>query len=85
MTLLIALKNSLRQNANKHGRNGSSSSSQNQNHYSDEITIQSFQKQYDQMTENKEKLKDFSGLLIQQIDTMSDVAEAFSDFAFTQT
>ena len=27
------------------------------------------------------KLNNFSSLLIQQIDTMSDVAEAFSDFA----
>ena len=46
------------------------------------LTIQSFQKQYDPNDpENKQKLKDFSSLLIQQIDTMSDVAEAFSDFA----
>ena len=46
------------------------------------LTIQSFQKQFDPNDpENKQKLKDFSSLLIQQIDTMSDVAEAFSDFA----
>ena len=46
------------------------------------LTIQSFQKQYDPNDpESKQKLKDFSSLLIQQIDTMSDVAEAFSDFA----
>ena len=46
------------------------------------LTIQSFQKQYDPNDpENKQKLKDFSSLLIQQIDIMSDVAEAFSDFA----
>ena len=46
------------------------------------LTIQSFQKQYDPNDpENKQKLKDFSTLLIQQIDTMSEVAEAFSDFA----
>ena len=46
------------------------------------LTIQSFQKQYDPNDpENEEKLKDFSSLLIQQIDTMSEVAEAFSDFA----
>ena len=46
------------------------------------LTIQSFQKQYDPNDpENKQKLKDFSSLLIQQIDTMSEVAEAFSDFA----
>ena len=46
------------------------------------LTIQSFQKQYDPNDpENEQKLKDFSSLLIQQIDTMSEVAEAFSDFA----
>ena len=46
------------------------------------LTIQSFQHQYDPNDpENKKKLNDFSSLLIQQIDTMSEVAEAFSNFA----
>jgi len=46
------------------------------------LTIQSFQHQYDPNDpDNKKKLNDFSNLLIQQIDTMSDVAEAFSNFA----
>ncbi len=46
------------------------------------LTIQSFQNKFDPNDpENKNKLNDFSSLLIQQIDTMSDVAEAFSDFA----
>jgi nitrogen fixation/metabolism regulation signal transduction histidine kinase len=46
------------------------------------LTIQSFQHQYDPNDpDNKKKLNDFSTLLIQQIDTMSEVAEAFSNFA----
>jgi len=46
------------------------------------LTIQSFQHQYDPNDpENKRKLNDFSSLLIQQIDTMSEVADAFSNFA----
>ena len=46
------------------------------------LTIQSFQHQYDPNDpDNEKKLSDFSSLLIQQIDTMSEVAEAFSNFA----
>lgn len=46
------------------------------------LTIQSFQRKYDPNDpDSKIKLNDFSNLLIQQIDTMSEVAEAFSDFA----
>ena len=46
------------------------------------LTIQSFQHKYDSNdSDNKEKVSNFSDLLIQQIDTMSDVAEAFSNFA----
>ncbi|MFQ3340921.1 MAG: two-component system nitrogen regulation sensor histidine kinase NtrY [Flavobacteriaceae bacterium] len=46
------------------------------------LTIQSFQHKYDPNDpDSKEKLSNFSKLLIQQIDTMSEVAEAFSNFA----
>jgi len=46
------------------------------------LTIQSFQRKYDPNDpDSRNKLNDFSNLLIQQIDTMSEVAEAFSDFA----
>ena len=46
------------------------------------LTIQSFQKYFDPNdTDNQNKLNDFTNLLIQQIDTMTDVAEAFSNFA----
>jgi hypothetical protein len=46
------------------------------------LTIQSFQHKYDSNdSDNKEKVSNFSDLLIQQIDTMSEVAEAFSNFA----
>ena len=46
------------------------------------LTIQSFQHRYDPNDPDiKKKVNDFSSLLIQQIDTMSEVAEAFSDFA----
>ncbi len=46
------------------------------------LTVQSFQQMYDPNDpDNKQKIKEFSKLLIQQIDTMTDVAEAFSDFA----
>ena len=46
------------------------------------LTIQSFQRKYDPNDPDSQiKLNDFSNLLIQQIDTMSEVAEAFSDFA----
>ena len=46
------------------------------------LTIQSFEHTFNpDDPENNQKLKEFSKLLIQQIDTMSEVAEAFSDFA----
>lgn len=46
------------------------------------LTIQSFQRKFDPEDPNiKQKLNDFSESLIQQIDTMSAVASAFSDFA----
>ena len=46
------------------------------------LTIQSFQHKYDSNDpDNEEMISNFSDLLIQQIDTMSDVAEAFSNFA----
>lgn len=46
------------------------------------LTIQSFQHRYDPNDPDiKKRVNDFSSLLIQQIDTMSEVAEAFSDFA----
>lgn len=46
------------------------------------LTIQSFQQRFDPTAENSlEKLNDFSKTLIEQIDTMSRVASAFSDFA----
>jgi len=46
------------------------------------LTIQSFQHTFNpDDPDSSQKLKDFSKLLIQQIDTMSEVAEAFSDFA----
>lgn len=46
------------------------------------LTIQSFQQRFDPAAENSfEKLNDFSQTLIEQIDTMSRVASAFSDFA----
>ena len=46
------------------------------------LTVQSFQQRFDPSDENSlEKLNDFSTSIIQQIDTMSNVASAFSDFA----
>jgi nitrogen fixation/metabolism regulation signal transduction histidine kinase len=46
------------------------------------LTIQSFQHRYDANDPDiQKKVNDFSSLLIQQIDTMSEVAEAFSNFA----
>ncbi len=45
-------------------------------------SIQSFQMNYNSDDKkNKKKLKDFSKSLIEQIDTMSSIATAFSDFA----
>lgn len=46
------------------------------------LTVQSFQRRFDETDPKiKEKLDDFSKTLIQQIDTMSSVASAFSNFA----
>lgn len=46
------------------------------------LTIQSFQRKFNPDEPNiRQKLNDFSESLIQQIDTMSSVASAFSDFA----
>jgi nitrogen fixation/metabolism regulation signal transduction histidine kinase len=46
------------------------------------LTVQSFQRKFDPMDPNvKQKMNDYSETLIQQIDTMSAVASAFSNFA----
>lgn len=46
------------------------------------LTVQSFQRRFNENdSEIKQKLDDFSQTLIQQIDTMSSVASAFSNFA----
>lgn len=46
------------------------------------LTVQSFQRKFDPTDENiKEKVADYSETLIQQIDVMSSIASAFSDFA----
>ncbi len=46
------------------------------------LTVQSFQRRFDANDPNvKQKLDDFSSILIQQIDTMTSVASAFSNFA----
>ncbi|MEZ4853181.1 PAS domain-containing sensor histidine kinase [Flavobacterium sp.] len=46
------------------------------------LTVQSFQRRFNENDpEIKQKLNDFSATLIQQIDTMSSVANAFSNFA----
>ena len=46
------------------------------------LTVQSFQRKFDANDPDlKQKLKDYSDTLIQQIDTMSSVASAFSNFA----
>jgi len=46
------------------------------------LTVQSFQRKFDADDPNlKQKLNDYSETLIQQIDTMSSVASAFSNFA----
>lgn len=46
------------------------------------LTVQSFQKRFsDKDPENEKKIAEFSKMLMEQIDTMSDVANAFSDFA----
>ncbi len=46
------------------------------------LTIQTFERRYSNGEKfTKERIKDFSDSLIQQIDTMSSIASAFSDFA----
>ncbi|MBC7525412.1 MAG: HAMP domain-containing histidine kinase [Flavobacterium sp.] len=46
------------------------------------LTVQSFQRKFDPEDPNlKQKINDYSKTLIQQIDTMSSVASAFSNFA----
>jgi nitrogen fixation/metabolism regulation signal transduction histidine kinase len=46
------------------------------------LTVQSFERRFDPLDEKaKDKLKEFSQTLIQQIDVMSSIASAFSDFA----
>lgn len=46
------------------------------------LTVQSFQRKFDPEDEKiHDKVNDFSKILIQQIDTMSSVASAFSNFA----
>ena len=46
------------------------------------LTVQSFQRKFDGNDPNlKQKIDDYSKTLIQQIDTMSSVASAFSNFA----
>ncbi len=46
------------------------------------LTVQSFQRKFDpQQPDIKQKLDEYSKILIQQIDTMSSVASAFSSFA----
>lgn len=46
------------------------------------LTVQSFQRKFDPNDpEVKQKMSDYSNTLIQQIDTMSSVASAFSNFA----
>ena len=46
------------------------------------LTIQSFEKNFNpEDNKNKEKIRSFSKSLIEQIDTMSSIATAFSDFA----
>ena len=46
------------------------------------LTVQSFQRKFDANDPNlRQKLDDYSKTLIQQIDTMSSVASAFSNFA----
>jgi len=46
------------------------------------LTVQNFQRRFsDDDPDNTEKIDEFSQILLEQIDTMSDVANAFSDFA----
>ncbi|TAI48200.1 sensor histidine kinase [Flagellimonas allohymeniacidonis] len=46
------------------------------------LSVQSFERKFDPTSEDaQEKVKEFSNTLIQQIDTMSNIASAFSNFA----
>jgi nitrogen fixation/metabolism regulation signal transduction histidine kinase len=46
------------------------------------LTVQSFQRKFDPNDPNiKDKINEFSKMLIQQIDTLSTIASAFSNFA----
>ncbi|MEO2059819.1 MAG: ATP-binding protein [Mesonia sp.] len=46
------------------------------------LSVQSFERRFDpEDPESKEKLREYSSTLIQQIDTMSSIASAFSNFA----
>ncbi len=46
------------------------------------LSVQNFQRKFDPKTPNiKEKMAEYSEMLIQQIDVMSSIASAFSDFA----
>lgn len=46
------------------------------------LSVQSFERRFDPEDPNiKEKIKEYSNTLIQQIDVMSSIASAFSDFA----
>ena len=45
------------------------------------LSVQSFERRFDpEDPESKEKLREYSSTLIQQIDTMSSIASAFSNF-----
>ena len=45
------------------------------------LSVQSFERDFINDKKNKEKVEDFSQTIIQQIDTMSSIASAFSNFA----
>lgn len=46
------------------------------------LTVQSFERNFDPEEEGvREKVKDYAGILIQQIDVMTSIATSFSDFA----
>ena len=45
------------------------------------LSIQSFERDFRNDKEHKDKVEDFSQTIIQQIDTMSSIASAFSNFA----
>ena len=50
------------------------------------LTVQNFQRKFSgKDSENIEKIAEFSEMLMEQIDTMSEVANAFSDFATLPT